>query len=140
MQLHLFAKVLCDFRLAQHQIMMLGQQNICQRLASFILEFLRVPALFDEGQSYLRIPVNRFDLADYLGTSPETTARAFASLESQGLVRRVGPRMVKVLDMNGLQNLRSGQRRSPRPSGAELADSERLVPAHGLAQEFGAGG
>jgi hypothetical protein len=93
--------------------MTLGQQNIYQRLASFILEFMRVPTLFDERRSYLYIPVNRFDLADYLGMAPETTARAFNRLESEGLVRRIDSRMIEILNVNGLKNLRSRRRRNP---------------------------
>jgi len=36
-------KVADDFRRAERRIMILGQQNTCQRLASFILDLLCLP-------------------------------------------------------------------------------------------------
>jgi CRP-like cAMP-binding protein len=113
--MNLLAKVASEFRQAQKLIMILGQQNTHQRLASFILDCLHVSANFDENQPYLHLPVGRFDLADYLGTAPESTARAFVKLESAGLVRRVGSRTIEILDIPGLQLLQCEQRRGPSP-------------------------
>jgi CRP-like cAMP-binding protein len=116
LQLHLLAKLGYDLRQAQARIMTLGVQTIPQRLASFLLEFALLPNWFDEEQRYLKLPMNRFDMADYLGTAPESTARAFAKLESEGLVRRVSSRTLEILDIGGLENLRKGhvKRRSSR--------------------------
>ena len=44
---------------------------------------------------FLKLPVNRFDLADYLGTVTKSSERAFARLESQGFIRRVTSRTIK---------------------------------------------
>jgi len=112
LQLILLEKLCYDFRQAQARIMILGQQNIYQRLASFILDLSRRPEFYDEKRARLRLPVNRFDLADYLGTAPESAARAFARLESDGLVRRVSTRMVEILNFEGLQGLQRERRRS----------------------------
>ena len=111
LQLHLLMKVADDFRQAEHRIMTLGQQNTCQRLASFILDLLRLPDVFDEKRSLLKFPVNRFDLADYLGTVTKSSERAFARLESQGLIRRVTSRTIQILDIDGLKLVQREQRR-----------------------------
>ena len=111
LHLHLLMKVADDFRQAEHRIMTLGQQNTCQRLASFILDLLRLPEVFDEKRSLLKLPVNRFDLADYLGTVTKSSERAFARLESQGLIRRVTSRTIEILDIDGLQLVQREQRR-----------------------------
>jgi CRP-like cAMP-binding protein len=110
--LNLLAKVTYDYRQAELRIMMLGLQNTYQRLASFILELISLPGWFDERRRHLKLPVNRFDLADYLGTSPESTSRAFARLEQEGLLKRVNSRMVEILDVKGLETLQRGRRRS----------------------------
>lgn len=112
LQLSLLTKIIGDFRQAQARIMTLGQQNNCQRLASFLLDFARVPEFFDEKHAVLKLPVNRFDLADYLGTAPESAARAFAKLESMGLIRRITSRTIAILDLPGLKSLQRGPRRS----------------------------
>jgi len=111
LQLHFLTKVADDFRQAEHRIMTLGQQNTCQRLASFILELLHRPEFFDETRSLLKLPVNRFDLADYLGTVTKSSERAFARLESEGLVRRVASRTIEIRDIAGLQRVQREQRR-----------------------------
>jgi|ERR1017187_2773304 CRP-like cAMP-binding protein len=111
LQLHLFMKVANDYRQAEDRIVILGQQNTCQRLISFILGLLQLPELFDKKQSLLRIPVNRFDLADYLGTVTSSSERSFAKLESLGLIRRVTSRTVQIIDLSGLQRLQCEQRR-----------------------------
>ncbi len=111
LQLHLLMKGADDFRQAEHRIMTLGQQNTCQRLASFILDLLHLPELFDEKRSLLQLPVNRFDLADYLGTVTKSSERAFARLESEGLIRRNTSRTIEILDIAGLQRVQREQRR-----------------------------
>ena len=112
LQLAVFKKVVHDSIQAQSLIMVLGQQNTCQRLASCLVNLLRVPQFFDEQTARLRLPVNRFDLADYLGVASRSAERAFVKLEKQGLVRRVTPRIIEILDMDGLKRLQLEQRRS----------------------------
>jgi len=111
LQTVLLGKILYDYRQAQIRISVLGQQNTGQRLASFILDFMQIPELFDSESSCLTLPVNRFDLADYLGTVPESTARAFAKLEDLGLIRRITARKIEILDKTGLRLLNRTPRR-----------------------------
>jgi len=111
LQLILLEKLSHDFRQAQARIMSLGQQNTYQRLASFILEFIQRAQFYDEKLSRLKLQVNRFDLADYIGTAPESAARAFARLEGDGLVRRITSRTLEIRDIEGLKALQRGRRR-----------------------------
>jgi CRP-like cAMP-binding protein len=110
LQLHLLMKAADDFRQAERRIMTLGQQNVTQRLASFILDLMRVPELFDEQQSILKLPVNRFDLADYLGTVTKSSERAFSRLEGEGFIRRITSRTIEILNVGGLRHLLHEQR------------------------------
>lgn len=117
LQLSLLIKLAHDFRQAQRQMMMLGQQSAHHRLALFLLDFLRNPGFFDEARAELTIPVNRFDIADYLGTTRETAARAFARLEDDGLIRRLNPHRIEILNMKGLQRVQYGDARRRPGSG-----------------------
>jgi CRP-like cAMP-binding protein len=112
LQLHLFIKLADDYCQAEHRIMTLGQQNSCQRLASFLLELMQMPGLFNERLSILQLPVNRFDLADYLGMVTKSFERSFTTLESRGLIRRVTSRTIQIADIGGLQRLCQEQPRS----------------------------
>jgi len=105
LQLTLLIKLAHDFRQAQRQMMMLGHQSAFQRLALFLLDFIRNPGFFDGARGLLILPVSHFDLADYLGTTRETTTRAFARLEREKLVKRVNSQTIQVLNPNGLQRL-----------------------------------
>jgi CRP-like cAMP-binding protein len=109
----LLGKILYDYRQAQTRIAILGQQNISQRLATFLLDLIHIPEFFDSESCCLSLPVSRFDLADYLGTAPETIARAFAKLENLALLRRITARSIVILDVAGLRSLHSNPRRGP---------------------------
>jgi CRP-like cAMP-binding protein len=111
LQLNLLIKLAHDFRQAQRQMMMLGQQTVHQKLALFLLDFMRNPGFFDEARCLLSLPVNHFDLADYLGTTRETATRAFARLEREGLIKRVNTHTLQLLNLRGLQMLQHGPSR-----------------------------
>lgn len=108
LQQKMLIKLAHDFRQAQRQMMMLGQQNARQRLAVFLLDFMRNPGFYDQSRSELKLPVNQFDLADYLGTTRETAARTFARLERERLIRRVNTHTIQILDKAGLEHLQYG--------------------------------
>lgn len=108
LQLHLLTKAAHELRTAQRQIIVLGQLHNTKRLASFLSDCCQHPGFFDTKAHLLRLPMSRFDIADYLGTSPESVARAFAALEREGLLRRISPRTVELLDPEGLGRLVRG--------------------------------
>ncbi len=111
LQLNMLIRVAYDLRQAQRQIMILGQQSTNQRLAFLLLDFLRLPEFYDERDGRLRLPINRFDLADYLGIARETAVRAIAKLERDGLVKRIDAETIQILDIGGLRALQLGKRR-----------------------------
>lgn len=112
LQHNILNKVAFDLRESQRRIMVLGQQNTHQRLASLLVDFAEHPAFHESGRGdRVNLPLSRFDIADYLGTSAETVTRGFLKLEREGLIRRVEPRQIRILDLEGLRHLRSEKRR-----------------------------
>ena len=105
LQVVLLGKFLHDYRQAQIRISTLGHQNTCQRVATFLLELAGMAPFFESESSCVTLPITRFDLADYLGMTPESTARAFNKLEHHNLVRRITARKIAILDRNGLRLL-----------------------------------
>ena len=89
LQLAVLKKVVHDLLQAQSLIMVLGQQNTHQRLASARLIF-EVPQFFDEQSARSRSTVNRFDLVDYLGVASRSAERV-ARLESRALLAGLRP-------------------------------------------------
>lgn len=99
MQATLLIRVAFDLRQAQRRIMMLGQHNAAQELASFLLDFAQYPDFYDMDHRQLTSPLSRFDLGDYLGIAPETVVRTFAKLEKGKMIYRLSSRLIEILDI-----------------------------------------
>jgi CRP-like cAMP-binding protein len=101
-----------DVRQAQKRIMALGQQNVAQRLSSFLLDLMEYSDFYEPQRCQLSLQLTRFDLADYLGTTPETVVRILARLEHDGLIRRLTARLLEIRDADGLARLLEERRRT----------------------------
>ncbi len=88
---------------AEDHLLLLGQQNSVERVAAFLIEMDRRL----KHQRILALPMNRRDIADYLGLTLETIARAMHSLQVEGLIGFIEPthRHIVVLDRERLAGL-----------------------------------
>lgn len=111
MQNSLLLRLAYDLRQAQKRIIMLGQYNITQRLAAFLVDLSQYPDFYNKRTRRLRLPITRYDLADYLGSASETVIRVFSKLEAKKVVRRISPREVEITDLAALRKLLEGRRR-----------------------------
>ncbi len=111
LQAALFTRAAFDLRQAQKHIILLGQQSVPQRLASFFLDLMKYDEFYDTQRKALSLPPCRFDLAEFLGTRPETVVRGMAWLEAKGLIRRTTSRLVTILNAEGLGDLLNEARR-----------------------------
>jgi CRP-like cAMP-binding protein len=89
-------KAVHDLRNTQRQVIVMGRFSIPRRLAVFLVDCSAHERYFDQSNQILTVPMSRYDIADYLGTSAETVTRALARLESQGMIHRVTPRDLKL--------------------------------------------
>lgn len=105
-------RMVYDLQQAQRHLLVLGQQNVSQRIASFLLDLMQHEDFYDPETGVLQLPVSRFDLADYLGTSPETIVRALARLEKDEILERVSSRQIAIPDSEKLADLLQVRRRS----------------------------
>jgi len=106
---HLLVKAVHDLRAAQRQLLVLGQHDVLRRLVSFLADLCQHEDFFDADRQVLRIPMNRFDIADYLGTSTESIARAFGKLERDKIIKRSSPRRIELLQLEQLARLAHGR-------------------------------
>lgn len=89
-----------NLRHAENHMLLLGRKTALERVAAFLLEM-------DERLDHphmMHLPMNRLDIADYLGLTLETVSRAFSLLRDQRLLRFHGPsqRQIELLDLGGL--------------------------------------
>ncbi|UJS24340.1 Crp/Fnr family transcriptional regulator [Thiothrix winogradskyi] len=83
--------------------MVLQQQNIVNRLASYLLGQLP-PNLEPEHKVFIRNLPTQYDLGILLGTTRESISRALSQLAEEGLVRKDGKNLV-LEDVAGLRSL-----------------------------------
>ncbi|MGT2467645.1 helix-turn-helix domain-containing protein (plasmid) [Mesorhizobium atlanticum] len=74
----------------------MGRFDVARRLAVFLLDCSGHENYFDSSTRILTLPMSRYDIADYLGTSAESVTRAIASLEERGLIRRITARAIEI--------------------------------------------
>lgn len=94
---------------AQQQMVLLGRKNAAERLASFLLSLLcRRERLTGQEESVVALPMNRLDIADYLGLTKETVSRMIAQLRDKRLIRLASQNRVEILDREGMSDLAAG--------------------------------
>jgi CRP/FNR family transcriptional regulator, nitrogen fixation regulation protein len=85
---------------AEDHMLLLGRKTSLERVAAFLLEM--------DGRlnaaGVMALPMNRRDIADYLGLTLETVSRALSSLHGRGILGFLGQtqRQIVLLDRAGL--------------------------------------
>lgn len=74
----------------EDQACFLLMEDVGERLSTWLLAH-------SEGRSEITVPMKWKDLAEYLGTTPETLSRKLKKLENEGVIRKMG-RKVTILD------------------------------------------
>lgn len=85
----------------------LSLKEVPGRLAAYLLYLSQRK----DGTSDLRLDIPKGQLASLLGTIPETLSRILTRMAKEGFIRSEGPRLIRILDRNGLEDLASGGRR-----------------------------
>lgn len=90
----------------------LGQRTAVERLAVFILYMRHWQRIsrdirddLDTALNEVPLPMNRMDIADFLGLKKETVSRSFRQLEDRGLLHREHHHHVQILDLLSLRKL-----------------------------------
>jgi CRP-like cAMP-binding protein len=78
----------------------LGQKSARDKLASFLLDMSNRLA---QGGPELRLPMSRYDIADYLGLRSETVCRTLAQLAAAQVIAMPEPQHVRILDRAALE-------------------------------------
>lgn len=105
----LYGLAVHELAAAQQQMVLLGRKTAAERVASFFLALAeRQERLGEEEARFVRLPMNRSDIADYLGLTKETVSRVLAVLKRQRLIRLEAIDRVEILDRDGLEQIAAG--------------------------------
>lgn len=83
----------------ERQAQFLSMERVEERLATYLLDLSKV-----NGCHQISLPMKMKDIAQYLGTTPETLSRKFKYLENNGYIERSG-RKISILDGDELLDL-----------------------------------
>ncbi len=87
-------------------------KEVPSRLAAYLL------SLQEDARGTVELPIAKRQLANQLGTIPETLSRAIARLARARLIESAGARSLRILDRAGLERAASGTGRTGPAGGA----------------------
>lgn len=94
---------------ARDQMVLLGRKTASERLASFLLKMLARARKGDPAAETITLPMNRLDIADYLGLTKETVSRVFTLLKTNQIIRLMANEVVRIVDRIRLEAIASGE-------------------------------
>ena len=93
-------KISSDLKTAEDQIVSLSQKNIRERMAEALL-FLKATYGFTEDGKTLHVTLSREEIADYIGTSTESTIRILAEFSHDKIIELAGKK-IKIINLQKL--------------------------------------
>ena len=86
----LFARLCDEMASAQDQMVLLSRKNAEERICTFLLLLAKRVSRGNNLSMNIEIPMNRLDMADYLGLTIETVSRTMTSLVGRGIISQSG--------------------------------------------------
>jgi CRP-like cAMP-binding protein len=100
---HVIAKLCQELRQAQRHALLLAERHASPKLAMFLklLEHIQSPP----GTMEIYLPMNRSDVADYVGMSLAAVSRGFRVLVDEGVIKCRDRRHVRIIDRQAFERL-----------------------------------
>jgi CRP/FNR family transcriptional regulator len=93
---------------AQDQMLLLGRKTARERIATFLLAQSVPPQPCTPPRAGFHLPMNRTDIADYLGLTIETVSRTMSWMRGQRLIALPAVADVVILDRRRLSAIATG--------------------------------
>lgn len=108
MERQLYRMAAHELSIAQEQLLVLGRKTSSERMASFLLAMLNKEQETTADADTIRLPMNRLDIADYLGLTKETVSRVFTAFKTDHIIRLLSNNVVRVQHPHRLEAIASG--------------------------------
>ena len=82
----LLHRTMHELAAAQNQMLLLGRKTAIERMASFLLDLPGHDPARPSALGYVRLPMKRAEIADYLGLTIETVSRVLTRMKLMGLI------------------------------------------------------
>jgi CRP/FNR family transcriptional regulator len=97
-----------DLDLAQEWMLLLGRKTAQERLATFLLLLAHKAKARGIVEGPIELPMNRSEIADYLGLTIETVSRQFSKLKAAGHIRIAHNNEITIRNLQGLTEIAEG--------------------------------
>lgn len=94
-----------ELRAAHEQMLILGRKTAHERIAAFLLQLSAKRVREDLPPDPLLLPMNRHDIADYLGLTAETVSRVLTQFTRNGLISIPQPDVIRFNRPDELEEL-----------------------------------
>jgi len=101
----LFNIACAQIKRANLQMLLLGRLTVAERMATFLLEMAERTGKPRHDGVGIDLPMNREDIADYLGLNPETVSRSLTRLKKSGVIDLPRPGRAVLADVEALQSM-----------------------------------
>ncbi|MFN3713175.1 MAG: fumarate/nitrate reduction transcriptional regulator Fnr [Alcanivoracaceae bacterium] len=101
LQHHFFSLMSREIQADRELHMLLSKKSAEDRIASLLLSFATRQQRRGLSSQRIRLPMSRYDIANYLGLAVETVSRIFTRFQQQGLLAVEG-REIEILDREAL--------------------------------------
>jgi CRP/FNR family transcriptional regulator, anaerobic regulatory protein len=101
LQHHFFSLMSREIQADRELHMLLSKKSADDRIASLLLSFAARQQRRGLSSQRIRLPMSRYDIANYLGLAVETVSRIFTRFQQQGMLAVEG-REIEILDREAL--------------------------------------
>lgn len=115
LEFHVIAKLCHELRQAQRHALLLAQRHALTKLAMFLQLQEHLQTTGENPVAEIYLPMDRKDVAEFVGMSLAAVSRGFRDLVARRIVRIRDRRHVKVVDRKALEKLAAQAARYPLP-------------------------
>jgi CRP-like cAMP-binding protein len=100
LEFHVICKLCHELREAQRHAFLLGRRRALTKIVMFLqlLEQHQIQAGGVTRTSDIYLPMDRSDIGEYVGISPEAVSRSFRTLSARGIIKIRDRRHIKIID------------------------------------------
>ncbi|AGF56268.1 MULTISPECIES: Crp/Fnr family transcriptional regulator [Clostridium] len=82
----------------------LATNDVDSRMAYLLIDLAEKYGENKDGKIYIKLPLSRVEMANYIGVTRETISRKLKKLEVEKLIEIIGTKTIVILDKDGLQD------------------------------------
>lgn len=97
-----------ELKIAEEHVLLLGGVTACAKVAAFLLYLSKQAARRGEPANPISIPMTRYDIADFLGTTPESVSRCLTKLKQSGAIKMSAHDTITLVDRGILSDIPRG--------------------------------